>query len=458
MLSNAGTVVAAMQLNNERFIDLLRKLIAETPHLMNKLPTHVPKEMMAARHVLEALAPYSTEKGGVLKIKTVCYQDQRANVIVEYPGLSANTPQERVCSFIGSHLDVVFANPKDWKSDPFSLQVDGDFLRGRGTTDCLGHVALITDMFIQLATQRPPLQISVFAVFIADEEVGEDPTIGVQGLMQNGELARLKNGPVYWVDSADKQPTIGTGGCVQWSLVATGKMVHSGHPIKGINAIELASDAMRYIQQRFYLRFPRHPAEAEYGFPCPSSIKTTNVIVPDGSLNQIRGQCTLQGDIRTTPFYRIKEVMNFVESVVGELNAQNFSQLSPHGPSPYHIPASRAQHGDHKEEAETKALLEIKWMGGECDGLACDLKSSGYRYLADATRKFVGHLEPIATTGTLPLVSELKDFGWDVQVTGYGVEDAYHADDEYAKLSDFQQGFKVLMEVVARLDSDCQRS
>ena len=30
-------------------------------------------------------------------------------------------------------------------------------------------------------------------------------------LVKAGKLERLKNGPVYWVDSADKQPTIGTG-------------------------------------------------------------------------------------------------------------------------------------------------------------------------------------------------------------------------------------------------------
>ena len=47
------------------------------------------------------------------------------------------------CSFVGSHLDVVPANPETWEVDPFKLTVDGDKLFGRGTTDCLGHVAMI---------------------------------------------------------------------------------------------------------------------------------------------------------------------------------------------------------------------------------------------------------------------------------------------------------------------------
>jgi acetylornithine deacetylase len=45
--------------------------------------------------------------------------------------------------------------------------VDGDKLYGRGTTDCLGHVALFTDMFAQLAETKPDLNVAITAVFIA---------------------------------------------------------------------------------------------------------------------------------------------------------------------------------------------------------------------------------------------------------------------------------------------------
>ncbi len=49
----------------------------------------------------------------------------------------------------------------------FSRSMQGDKLYGRGTTDCLGHVALITDLFLQLAEKKPKLKFSVVAVFIA---------------------------------------------------------------------------------------------------------------------------------------------------------------------------------------------------------------------------------------------------------------------------------------------------
>lgn len=32
----------------------------------------------------------------------------------------------------------------------------------------------------------------------------------------------------YWIDTADKQPCVGTGGMIPWKLQVTGKLFHSG--------------------------------------------------------------------------------------------------------------------------------------------------------------------------------------------------------------------------------------
>lgn len=71
---------------------------------------------------------------------------------------------------MGCHFDVVTANPQTWDFDPFSLTRDGDKLRGRGTTDCLGHVALIAELFRQLAETKPKLKRTIVGVCIANEE------------------------------------------------------------------------------------------------------------------------------------------------------------------------------------------------------------------------------------------------------------------------------------------------
>ena len=41
------------------------------------------------------------------------------------------------------------------------------------------------------------------------EENGVIPDVGVDMLLKNGKLDKLKNGPIYWIDSADVDPCIG---------------------------------------------------------------------------------------------------------------------------------------------------------------------------------------------------------------------------------------------------------
>jgi len=89
-------------------------------------------------------------------------------------------------------------------------------LYGRGTTDCLGHVAVLTDFFLHLATTKPQLKHSIVAVFIANEENGTFVNIGVDQLAKDHYLDDLKNGPLFWIDAADKHPCQGTAGVITW--------------------------------------------------------------------------------------------------------------------------------------------------------------------------------------------------------------------------------------------------
>lgn len=97
--------------NEDKFVGLLTKLIGESKHLQNKPPVLVPQESLVGDHVTEFLKPHLVENGGVLKMERICYdkENKRNNIIITYPG-----PSDRVVSFVGSHLDVVAANPEDW--------------------------------------------------------------------------------------------------------------------------------------------------------------------------------------------------------------------------------------------------------------------------------------------------------------------------------------------------------
>ena len=77
---------------------------------------------------------------------------------------------------------------------------------------------------------------------------------------------------MFWVDSADSNPCCGTAGAISWQLKCKGRLFHSGFPNKGINSIELAQEAMAFIQERFYKDFPQLKEEELYSFSTGSAV------------------------------------------------------------------------------------------------------------------------------------------------------------------------------------------
>ncbi|XP_020082760.1 acetylornithine deacetylase-like [Ananas comosus] len=430
-------------LDRGSYVALLSKLIGESKYVQNNPPDYVPKEDLVACHVLDVLLPLSTTPnngggGGPLVVQHITRCPNRGNVIVQYPGTG-----DGAVSFVGMHMDVVPANPDQWEFDPFSLSVDGDKLQGRGTTDCLGHVALVTELMKRLGETKPTLKNSIYAVFICNEENGSVTGIGVDMLAEEGYLDELKAGPVYWIDVADKQPCIGSGGMITWDLKAIGKQFHSGLPNKAINAMELNMEALKVIQTRFYSDVPPLPEEKKYKYATPSTMKPTQWTYPGGSVNQIPGECTISGDVRLTAFYSPTDIVKKLYAYVDDINA-HIEDLDTRGPvSKYVLP-----------DEGLKGRVEIKTGEEIIAGIACNLDSRGYHVLSEATKEVIGFVEPYADTGTLPLVRDLQDQGFDVQLTGYGINDVYHADNEYCMFSDMKQGFEVFVSIISKLEKD----
>jgi len=429
--------LAAMEMNETRFLTLLEKMINVAEQLQNN-PAFglIPKEELVADMVLEVLKPFMKENGGVLEVQKINYVDNRSNLIIKYPGTT-----DKVCSFVGSHMDVVPADRKEWERDPFVFSREGDLLYGRGTTDCLGHVAALTDFFCNLATIKPTLKHGIACVFIANEENGTFAGIGVDELAKEGYLDECKNGPLFWIDAADSQPCQGTAGVMQWSFTCSGKLFHSGLPHKGINAIEFAMDACTYIQGRFYADFPRHPQEDVYEFITASTLKPTQVNCIEGSLNQICPGCTVQGDIRLTPFYDMQVCKAAVEGYVADINANpNIVLNSSHGNySKYEIP-------------ELKGTVDLKWVTPGENGVACNMKSPGFTALCAATKHVLGEVKPYAINGSLPLIRELQEKGFDVQISGYGSSSHYHANNECVSLQSMKNASKIFSKLICILE------
>ena len=74
----------------------------------------------AVKHSLEILRPHSQECSGPLRVEHISYVEQRGNLMVEY---SPDGTKGHI-AIMGSHLDVVPANPLTWNWDPFKLTVE----------------------------------------------------------------------------------------------------------------------------------------------------------------------------------------------------------------------------------------------------------------------------------------------------------------------------------------------
>jgi acetylornithine deacetylase len=439
----------AKELDSERFIGILRKLIGEAKHLQNNPRLGItPEEARAAHIIQKELEPYSEAAGGPLKIELLEYVAKRPNLKVTYQGTT-----DRTVAFVGSHFDVVPADAETWDYDPFTLTVQGDKLFGRGTTDCLGHVALITCFLIELARRRPSLKRSIIILFIAGEEGGEKD-VGIDRVVAAGKLSEVKGGPVYWVDAADSEPCCGTCGMMSWSLKCTGRLIHSGFPHKGINSIELASEALSIIQERFYEDFPKNVAEEGYQFSCGSNLKPTQIDCCKGGLNQICPECTVHGDIRLSPFYDVEDVYNCVEQYVKDIN-ESMYDLPARGPYSKFVLGEQVAVNDSELR---RGKVELKWNGGMDTfklyaGIACNLQSNGHKAMVQACRETHGTVKPYSINGSLPLVNMMHKQGFDIQLCGFGFMAVYHGINEYCSLEKMSSAYQVFLRVVCLMEN-----
>ena len=104
-----------------------------------------------------------------------------------------------------------------------------------------------------------------------------------------------------------------------------------------------------------------------------------------------------------------------------------------------------------------RGTLTMEWGNNveearHMEGIACDMKSPGFKALCDATAAVKGKAVPYAITGSLPLVRTMQKEGFDLQITGYGLSSTYHADNEYVKLSDMADAFKIMIRLIALND------
>ena len=118
----------------QRVLDVLRDLI--------RLDTTNPpgNETAAARYLADLLAPAGIET------EVVESAPGRGNLIARLRGTGEAQPL-----LLMGHLDVVAADPAEWRYPPFAAEVHDGFVWGRGATDMKNMVAACAVAMLALA-------------------------------------------------------------------------------------------------------------------------------------------------------------------------------------------------------------------------------------------------------------------------------------------------------------------
>jgi acetylornithine deacetylase/succinyl-diaminopimelate desuccinylase-like protein len=93
----------------------------------------------------------------------------RANLVTRYRGDGRAAP-----ILLAAHLDVVEADPTQWRQPPFSGAIAEDCLWGRGAIDMKNMAAMSVAILRKLAVDKPVLERDVIFAAVADEEAGCD--------------------------------------------------------------------------------------------------------------------------------------------------------------------------------------------------------------------------------------------------------------------------------------------
>jgi acetylornithine deacetylase/succinyl-diaminopimelate desuccinylase-like protein len=93
---------------------------------------------------------------------------QRPNLVARLDGAA---PGPTLCLL--SHVDTVLANPSEWSHDPWSGDLDGGFVWGRGALDMKGQTAAEVAAACSLAASGwRPARGTLLVVVVVDEETG----------------------------------------------------------------------------------------------------------------------------------------------------------------------------------------------------------------------------------------------------------------------------------------------
>jgi succinyl-diaminopimelate desuccinylase len=210
------------------------------------------------------------------------------------------------------HMDTVSAgSPQHWTSPPFSGNIVGSRLYGRGASDMKSGLAAMVLALESLAADGQSLGGELILLATAGEEVDSC------GARQYKELGKMKGVDALVIgEPTGEKIVVGHKGALWLEIVTHGRTAHGAMPERGINAV----DHMLQVAQRLQsLGLSWKIRDDVLG---QGSLALTRI---DGGIqtNVIPDRCWLEVDIRTVPPQEHAALAREVESCLSEAVREN---------------------------------------------------------------------------------------------------------------------------------------
>ena len=190
-----------------------------------------------------------------------------------------------------THADVVPAS--DWE-EAFTPRFDGEFVHGRGSTDCKGQIAMILMALAALDNLEVRLAGDLEVQIVIEEEVGG-----------NGALALIRQGcradGVIVVESSNLDIFPANRGAVWFQAKTTGTPTHMGRRHEAENAIEKMMEVIKWMlvyEKELIAASADYPLFERYEAPVQLCLGT---IRAEGWPSMVAGECVMAGGVGFLP-------------------------------------------------------------------------------------------------------------------------------------------------------------
>jgi len=228
--------------------------------------------------------------------RAVEFKKSRTNVI------AAIGSRNKKSLLITPHLDTVPAG-RSWTMPALAAKIKQGRIYGLGATDCKSNLACAMEVIRSLQEDKVKLPYILIFAATADEETGSD--LGLIPLLNKNIL---KPDAAVVLDADDFDIIVSQKGLMHMTIKITGKRAHGAYHWRGINAIDIAIEAIKEIKN---IKFSR----TRHKYLRPPTINIGTIKGGD-KVNIVADWCEFELDFRFLPGSEARDIIKKVKKIL----------------------------------------------------------------------------------------------------------------------------------------------